>query len=114
MRYIRTTYDRAEERRDRRYPLPPLAVKIDGAEYTTLNWSLGGFLLGNWTTPTKPAEVLNGTLQAEKDGPSFGFTVEVVRWSAEAASLAAKFVEIEPGAMDHLDRSLARRFARRR
>jgi hypothetical protein len=114
MRYIRTSFDRADERRDRRYPLPPLTVTIDGASYTTLNWSLGGFLLGDWTVPTKSGEVLSGMLQAEKDGPRFGFTVEVVRWSPESSSLAAKFVEIEPGAIDHLDRSLARRFARRR
>ena len=89
-------------------------MTVDGKAYTTLNWSLGGFLLGDWTIPTKAAEVLSGMLQAEKDGPRFGFTVEVVRWNSDASSLAAKFVEIEPGAIDHLDRSLARRFARRR
>ena len=114
MRYIRTSFDRADERRDRRYPLPPLTVTVDGKAYTTLNWSLGGFLLGDWTIPTTAADVLSGMLQVEKDGPRFGFTVEVVRWNSDSSSLAAKFVEIEPGAIDHLDRSLARRFARRR
>ena len=36
----RVSYDRREERRDKRYPLPALVITIDGELYETVNWSL--------------------------------------------------------------------------
>ncbi|MBV9523591.1 MAG: hypothetical protein JO010_12395, partial [Alphaproteobacteria bacterium] len=49
MKVIRTSFDRREERRDRRYPLPPLLVELGGVEHATVNWSLGGFLVSGFS-----------------------------------------------------------------
>ena len=35
----------AERRRDRRLPLPIFTVRLDGVNYQTMNWSLGGLLI---------------------------------------------------------------------
>ncbi|HEX3881733.1 MAG TPA: PilZ domain-containing protein [Stellaceae bacterium] len=41
----RTWIDRAELRRDRRYLMPGLDVKIGEGQYHAINWSMGGLLI---------------------------------------------------------------------
>lgn len=81
--------------------------------YQTINWSLGGFLLGNYEGPYLAGETVAGTFRIEAQGPEFAFVAEVVRTDYEAATMAAHFQELAPGAIDHLDKALARRIIRR-
>ncbi|HXZ01213.1 MAG TPA: PilZ domain-containing protein [Stellaceae bacterium] len=111
MRIARTNFDRHEQRRDRRYALPPLTVIIDQQDYVSDNWSLGGFHL-TCALPLKVGEVVAGTLHVDgSDG--FAFTASVVRKDLEAGTLAFHFQEMTPLAVTRLDRALARRLVPR-
>jgi hypothetical protein len=112
MRIGRTNFDRQEHRRDRRYALPPLTVVIDGREFISDNWSLGGFQITGDLKLVLGA-VVSGTLHIDgSDG--FGFTAEVVRKEADTGALGFHFHELTPLAMTKLDRALARRLVSRR
>jgi hypothetical protein len=114
MRYtVRTSFDRNEERRDRRHPLPPLAVKLGGGLFQTINWSLGGFLLGGYKGLHVPGETIEGSFRIDGHGAEYAFAAEIVRADIDAETLAAHFTELAPGAIDQLDKAIARRLVRR-
>jgi hypothetical protein len=118
LRTIRTTLDRHEMRRDRRYPLPPVTVSFVDGDYTTVNWSLGGFLLLGGPA-VEIGVKLRATLSTLRRQESFAVTVEAVRHDGAASGVAFRFVE--PSAqmvavLDHLiaDRLVGRRLPARR
>lgn len=112
MRIARTNFDRHEQRRDRRYALPPLTVIIDNQDYLSDNWSLGGFHL-TCALLLEVGTVIAGTLHVDgSDG--FAFTASVVRKDVAAGTLAFHFRELTPLAVTKLDRALARRLVARR
>jgi hypothetical protein len=111
MRIARTNFDRHEQRRDRRYALPPLTVIIDDQNYVSDNWSLGGFHLTG-PLPLEVGALVVGTLHVDgSDG--FTFMASVVRKDAAAGTLAFHFQELTPLAVTRLDRALARRLVPR-
>jgi hypothetical protein len=112
MRIARTNFDRQELRRDRRYALPPLTIAIGDQDYTTDNWSLGGFQL---TAPLALmiGDAVTGTLRFEAGDP-LAFTASVVRKDDPPGSLGFRFQDLSPLALTMLDRALARRLAPRR
>ena len=112
MRTSRTNFDRLEARRDRRYAQPLLTVAIDGQDYASDNWSLGGFQL-TAKLPGEPGTLVTGMLRIEgADG--FSFSAAVVRRDEETGVIAFRFHNLSPLAVGKLDRALARRLIRRR
>jgi hypothetical protein len=112
MRIARTNFDRQEQRRDRRYALPPLTIVIGGEKYASDNWSLGGFQITG-DLPVVLGAMVTGSLHIDgSDG--FDFTAELVRKEAETGSLGFRFHELTPLAITRLDRALARRLVSRR
>jgi hypothetical protein len=112
MRITSTNFDRQESRRDRRYAQPSLLAIIDGQEYVSDNWSLGGFHLSAKLSLAAGATV-TGTMHVDgSDG--FVFTAVVVRKDDAAGTLAFHFRDLTPLAMTRLDRALARRLVSRR
>lgn len=112
MRVVRTNFDREESRRDRRYALPNLVVVLDGREYVSNNWSLGGFHL-TAELPDEIGSVVAGTLRIGGDS-GLAFTAQLVRREEETGTLAFHFRDITALAMTKLDRALARRLVSRR
>ena len=113
MKTTRVSYDRREDRRDRRYPLPPLTIDLDVAEYTTVNWSLGGFLLGGYTGSAYPGQNLAGKLKLNESTEPVEFTGVVVRVDEPGpGNLAVQFTELDERIMTLLERAIARRLFR--
>jgi hypothetical protein len=112
-RATKISFDPREDRRDRRYPLPPVSITIDGVEYTTVNWSLGGFLLGGFEVPIKRGQHIAAKLRVSKDATPVEFTGVVVRVDEpEKGNLAVQFVDLDDATMTLLDRTIARRLFR--
>ena len=112
MRTSRTNFDRQEARRDRRYAQPLLNVAIDGQDYVSDNWSLGGFHL-TAKLPIEAGTIVTGILRINgADG--FPFTAAVVRKDDAGGAVAFRFHDLSPLAVSKLDRALARRLVRRR
>jgi hypothetical protein len=112
-RITKISFDPREDRRDRRYPLPPVTITIDGVAYVTVNWSLGGFLLAGFDAPVKRAERITGMLQLKKDVAAVEFTGAVVRVDEpEKGNLAVQFIDLDDATMTLLDRAIARRLFR--
>jgi hypothetical protein len=88
-------------------------VKLEGGLYQTINWSLGGFLLGGYKGLHVPGEIIEGSFRVDPHSPEFAFVAEVVRADIDAKTLAVHFREVAPGAIDQLDKTIARRLIRR-
>ena len=115
MKIVKTSFDRQEDRRDRRYPMPPLAVLIEDVEYTAVNWSLGGFLISGFAGQLKPGATLLGRLRPGDSEALLRFSGSVVRVDdPEPGFLAVQFTELGENGIEILDRLIARRMFRRR
>jgi hypothetical protein len=115
LKTIRINFDRAEARRDRRHPLPPITVMLGSGSYTTSNWSLGGFLLPPNLEPA--LDLALGTSVAGKatmpDGrASHDFAAEIVRKDADGTGF--RFVDASDALVGALDRAIANRLFRKR
>jgi PilZ domain len=112
LKTVRTNFDRHEQRRDRRYPLPRVMVMINGTELSVLDWSLGGF------RTVEAAEVavgqqVAGSIRFDGFPLAYGFLAQTVR-HAEESGTSFRFVDISAELMTALDRAALRRFRGRR
>lgn len=112
LKTIRTNFDIDEKRRDRRYPLP-VVVSLGGIDYTTVNWSLGGFLIAD-APNLRVGGMFRGRLRLAHLTRTYDFTAQVLRRDREAGTLAFCFVECSPPMLAALDRALAERMAGQR
>jgi hypothetical protein len=113
MKTKRVSYFPQEDRRDRRYPLPVLVIIIGGIEYSTVNWSLGGFLITGFDRKIVPGQTITGTLHAIDRPDSLPFTATVVRsGDPEPGQLAAKFEDLGELGFSLLERIITRRLFR--
>ena len=109
----RVSYDRREERRDKRYPLPALVITIDGELYETVNWSLGGFLVTGFAKHLAPGTTITGSFRLVDQPISVDFTATVVRVDGpDRDHLAASFVDLGEYGMSVLERIITRRLFR--
>jgi len=113
MKTTRVTFDQHNSRRDRRYPLPALVITIDGGEYTTVNWSLGGFLITGFDRKLSSGKPITGKLSVADHSVGFQFTAKVVRTGEpEPDQLAVQFTELGENGMSVLERIITRRLFR--
>ncbi len=81
LRHHRRVYDR------------PIKVRVEGKQYDTLDWSLGGFLINGYHRPLEIGECLSGKI-GPVDGVKAGdFIVEVVR-TIDDGDVGVRFIEI--------------------
>ncbi|HTZ78690.1 MAG TPA: PilZ domain-containing protein [Stellaceae bacterium] len=111
-RVVRTNYDRREFRRDRRYPVPPILVRVQGRDYKSLNWSLGGFRIDARDLGLAVGDGIAGSLQMTHIDHTCDFIAEIVWTHREEGDVGAKFTEIAPDCLNALDRALSRWLAR--
>lgn len=113
LKTIRTNFDRREMRRDRRYPLPRIAVTIGTARFEVQDWSLGGFQTIEGPSVAIGKEV-SGTLQIVGQDATYDFVAEAVRSITANHGIGFRFVELSPQLVTALDRAALRRFVGRR
>ncbi len=113
MKTTRVSFDRQNARRDRRYPLPPLVITIDDGQYTTINWSLGGFLITGYDRKISPGKPISGRLSLADQPIGFEFTAKVVRVGEPVPDqLAVQFTDLDEHGMAVLERIMKRRLFR--
>ncbi|HET6160764.1 MAG TPA: PilZ domain-containing protein [Dongiaceae bacterium] len=104
----------AERRRDRRLPLPLFTVRLDGATYQTLNWSLGGLLIEGYTGERAAGDAVQVDIKAKDNTADFRMriAVKVIR-VVPGESIALQFETLSPAIYEFFERCFADRFKRR-
>jgi len=104
----------AERRRDRRLPLPLFTVRLDGAVYQTLNWSLGGLLIDGYTGSRASGDAVQIEIKAKDNTADFRMriAVKVVR-VVPGESIGLQFEAMSPPIYEFFERCFADRFKRR-
>lgn len=95
---------RSDQRRDRRRTLPVLIVRIDGVEYRTRDWSLGGLSLAGADPLLPNGADVDGQVSAEADGTPRRFAGRVVRHDPATDVVALRFAELAPDTFAFLER----------
>ena len=108
-------YALPDRRRDRRVMMPPIQIEIAGEEFTTVDWSLGGFLAGPYDGDLKKGDRVRVTIIATVRGElrRHAAGAEVIRDGKDDGLLAAKFDRLDEHAIDTLERVIMERMHRR-
>ena len=107
-----------DRRRNRRTVMPPVHVEIDGVEYATVDWSLGGFRLSDYTGDRAPGDVVPITIIATVSGAlrRHQVTAEIMRLhldqDTELPGLAGAFEAIDPATIETLEAVIMERFTK--
>ena len=113
-RYRVVGVDLPNRRRDRRNILPPIELVIEGEAYSTVNWSLGGFLIA----PFAGAADVGDHIQVEivvRIGDvvrRHRAEAEVVRRHHQRRRLAANYTRLTPETIDTLEGVITGRLRR--
>jgi hypothetical protein len=104
----------AERRRDRRLPLPLFTVRLDGAIYQTLNWSLGGLLIEGYSGERTADDAVQIEIKAKDNVADFRMriAVKVIR-VVPGESIALQFEAMDTAIYEFFERCFADRFKRR-
>jgi PilZ domain len=90
-----------ESRRDSRFVTPSWELEIEGRRLTSVNWSLGGFLVRG-ELPLEIGDIVTGTLRAPgSDG--FTFAARLVRRERGGRGLGFALEELIPLALSRMD-----------
>jgi len=100
-----------ENRRAHRRMMPPIQIEIEGTEYTTVDWSLGGFMLAPYTGGLIAGASVPVTIIATAGGEMYRhFAIAgIVRVEIAAKSLAGHFDRLDPRTVDSLERVILER-----
>ena len=98
---------RVEFRRDRRYPVPPLVIRITGRDYAAVNWSLGGFQIEANDLALAVGDGVDGVLHMVETDRSCNFVAEIMWIESERRTVGAKFTTLAPNAVELLDGYMA-------
>ncbi|WP_374655260.1 hypothetical protein [Dongia sp.] len=101
-----------DHRRDKRLRLPVFSVKVGQERYDSINWSLGGILVGNYNGYLFQGMSILINVQVKADmrreaRDEDGLTIEalVIRHDLEKRELALKFQRLTPTILDFFERS---------
>lgn len=74
-------------------PLPPILFSL---AYRTVNWSLSGFLVGNYRGQLKTDQSFTGMIRLEKSQKTGFFRAAVRRFVPDCRGMAAQFTKFSP------------------
>jgi hypothetical protein len=109
MRMVRTSFDRQDTRRERRYQAPIFDVMVGSRRFRSVNWSMSGILLDGPYPDTMIGGHVAGSLKTPSSPQALRFAAELVRTDPETGVSALRFEDIGSDGVDFLDRAIARR-----
>jgi len=107
-------YELENRREHRRVMMPPIQIEIEGVEYTTVDWSLGGFMLTPYSGKLIAGASVPVTIIATTgDDMHRHFAIaEIVRVEQRDKRLAGHFDRLDPRTVDSLERVILERLHR--
>jgi len=113
-RYRVVGVDFPNRRRDRRNAIPPIQLELDGEVYTTVDWSLGGFLIAPYRGRARPGMQFPVVIVIRIGDRVYRHRAEaeVVRAPAVRKQVAARFTRLEPDAVDTMEGLITGRLRR--
>lgn len=107
-----TDDDNAERRQHERISDPAIKLKIAGKIYTSINWSLGGFLIEGYDGELTTGSLLSiegiGSVSAKKV-TEVEISARVIRSDAEAGHLALNILDVDAAAFAVLQEQMAKK-----
>lgn len=104
----------SNQRRDKRVSAIPIEIELEGEVYTTLDWSLGGFLIDGYAGRRRPGDEVTITIRVAANEVEFNHVAgaEVVRIDSLGKRLAANFVGLDSETLADLEGWLTGRLRR--
>lgn len=97
-----------ERRRDKRLRNRVITLELEGEFYSTLDWSLGGFLIEGYDGDLEPGKLAPVSIILEEgsetvEQPATASIVRIVRSDLELRQLAAQFSDLSDKAFELLE-----------
>ena len=109
MRVVRTSFDRQDMRRERRYQVPIFEVTVGDRTFHTVNWSMGGLLLDGPCRGIALGTRVFCSLAMPGSPQVLHFAAEIVRTDPDTGASALRFEDIGTEEVEFLDRAVAHR-----
>lgn len=95
----------SDGRRNKRVDTIAIEIEMEDRTYTTLDWSLGGFLIDGYQGEYEPGqEITVGiSITVGEKGYHHVARAEIIRIEAASNQLAANFLELDNATVDTLD-----------
>lgn len=106
----------SNRRKDQRISVTPIQIELDGETYTSLDWSLGGFLIEGYEGQRRTGEEMTVGLQVIARGVEFNHVAraEVVRIDPHGNQFAANFVALDNATINTLEGWMTGRLRRKK
>ena len=103
-----------EHRRDKRLVLPVFVVKIAGRECETVNWSLGGLLIGGYDGKLLVERLVEIEIKAKDSVAELHMSIKskVIRVDRDKGEVALKFENLSPQMHDFFERCFSQKLHR--
>ena len=111
---VRTKVDDA--RRDRRVNMISIEIELEEQFYTTIDWSLGGFLIEGYEGRRRPVDVvtIGITVKVGEETYEHAARAGVVRFVPGKNQLAARFLRLDAATVNTLEGHMTGRLRRRK
>ena len=105
-----------DARRDRRVEMISLDIELKKKFYTTVDWSLGGFLIEGYEGRRRPGDVviIGITVKVGEETYEHAARAGVVRFVPGKNQLAARFLRLDAGTVNTLEGHMTGRLRRRK
>ncbi len=102
-------------RRDKRVSVMPIQIEIEGKSYTTTDWSLGGFLIEEYSGRLSAGDEIMVAIQVIAGAVEFSHVAraEVIRNDTRSGQLAANFLQLDNATIANLEGWLTGRLRRK-
>ena len=105
-----------DARRDRRIDAISLEIELEKQFFTTIDWSLGGFLIEGYEGRRRPGDIIiiGITVKVGEETYEHAARAGVVRFVPDKNQLAARFLRLDAATVNTLEGHMTGRLRRRK